>query len=421
MDLFSRFKKDYFNYLLGTIIPVIITAISIPLFKQILGATGYGRFSITFNSVLLCTAILSGWIWQSILRYFPASHNKSSFVRQSFMISCLTQAIFLVPVLSIVWYIYNDFLLAIFFLLTLFVSSLQFSLLAISQSVFLSKKSIYYELIRNVIYIGCALILLKCSTVNYIYALFTAIILSYLVSFIYLYKQINLQVLKEHPDLQKGEKITDTFKLFLRYGWPLSLWFVITLLITLVDKYFILKTAGSEVQGHYQAIFDFLSKSINVLITPVTISLFPLLTSAYQTGKNKEIKRLLGIILGLEMAGMILADIFYWWFGADILIALLKTPDTFRFRLIGLFVITSSFIWQMAMVIHKRYELKYKSRFLLSMVLIAFIVQLLLYIIFNKSGNILLYPAGYLLSSMIYLLLVSFDLIKHLFNRSQAL
>ncbi len=420
MDLFSRFKKDYLNYLLSTITPVIITAVSIPLFKHILGAEGYGRFSISFNSVLLCTAILSGWIWQSILRYFPASNHKRSFVRQSFSISSITQSIFLLPVLIIVWYIYDDLLLAIFFSLTLFISSLQFSLLAISQSVFLSRKSIYYELIRNVSYITIALILLKFTAVNYIYALFTAIIISYLLSFIYLYRQINKQLLEDHSTGTDEENTKTIFRRFFIYGWPLSLWFVIALLITLTDKYFMLKTAGATVQGNYQALFDFLSKSINVLITPVTISLFPLLTNAYQSGKKGDIKRLLGIIVGFEMLGLIIATILYWWFGAAILFALLKTPDTFEYKLMGLLIIAGTFFWQMAMVIHKRYELKYKSGFLLGMVIIAFLSQVLLYVVLNKAYGILLYPVGYVLASLIYLLLVSFDFIKLLFNRSQS-
>jgi O-antigen/teichoic acid export membrane protein len=416
MDLFSRFKKDYFNYLLSTITPVIITAVSIPLFKHILGAEGYGRFSISFNSILLCTAILSGWIWQSILRYFPASNNKQSFVSKSFLISCITQTVFLLPVVVVVWYIYRDLLLAIFFSLTLFISSLQFSLLALSQSVFLSRKSIYYELIRNVSYISLALVLLKLTSLNFMYALFSAIVVSYSLSFIYLYRQMTKQLQNDHAVKLKEENLKTIFRRFFLYGWPLSLWFVFSLLATLVDKYFILKTAGPVIQGNYQAIFDFLSKGINVLITPVTISLFPLLTNAYQTGKKDDIKRLLSIIVGFEMLGLALADILYWWFGADILSVLLKTPNTSEFRMMGLLVITGSFIWQIAMVIHKRHELKYKSRLLLRMMLIAFLSQVLLYIFFNKSGSMLLYPAGYTLASVIYLLLVSFDLIKQLLN-----
>jgi O-antigen/teichoic acid export membrane protein len=417
MDLVSRFKKDYLNYFLSTIIPVIITAVSIPLFKQLLGPEGYGKFSISFNSVLLCTAILSGWIWQSILRYFPATKHKGSFVRQSFRISWFTQAVFVIPVFLVVWYLYRDFLLSLFFSLTLIISSLQFSLLAIGQSVFLSRKSIYYEFIRSVSYIVIALLLLKYTRINYMYSLFTAIIISYLLSFFYLYRQVKEQLLVNHPVEGGAESTKATFRLFLLYGWPLSLWFVIALLISLVDKFFILEVAGPAIQGNYQAIFDFLSKSINVLITPVTISLFPLLTNAYQLGKKGEIKRLLTIIVGLEFAGLVAAGLLYWWFGAGILFALLKVPETTDYKLMGLLVIAGSFLWQMAIVVQKRHELKFKSLFLLRMVIIAFVSQVLLYLVVRKTQGVLVYPAGYALSSLIYLLLVSVDFSRLRFNR----
>ncbi len=417
MDLFSRFKKDYLNYLVSVIIPVTITAVSIPLFKHILGSEGYGNFSITFNSVLLCTAIFSGWIWQSILRYFPASNHKHSFISTSFLISCLTQAIFLLPVLAVVWYLYNDFLLAVFFSVTLIISSLQFTLLAISQSVFLSKKSIYYELIRNMSYLVSALVLLKCAFMYYMYALFLATIISYLLSFIYLYTETNKQLFANHPVVNGKENTKAVFRLFLLYGWPLSLWFVIALLISLTDKYFILKTVGATVQGNYQALFDFLSKCINVLISPVTVSLFPLLTSAYQKGEQEDIKRLLLKILGFEAAALILTGIGYWFFGADILFTIIKTPATLQYKLMGLIIIAGTFIWQMAMVAHKRYELKFRSGYMLGMISIAFLFQLLLYLIFSKNTNLLIYPLGYLLSSFIYFFLVSIGQVKSYFRR----
>lgn len=411
MDLFSRFRKDYINYLISIIVPTIITAVSIPLFKQLLGSKGYGNFSITFNTVLLCTATLTGWVSQSVIRFMPASNNKSSFVQQSVILSAITQAIFFVPVFLIVWYLKADVLMALFFSITLFVTSLQFSVLAISQTVFLSKKSIFSELIRTVSYITVALILLKYSNLHYMYALFISIILSYLLSFLYLRNQIQKLLQSEAENNAEAELLQPLFKKFIAYGGPLSLWFVFAYLITLTDKYFILQMAGAEVQGNYQAMFDLLYKSISVIVSPVIISMFPLLTTAYQKGETEKIKKLLFTILGFELLGMLLACGGYWWFGADILFHIIKIPVTFQYKLMGLVVIAGTFMWLMAMVVHKRYELRLKSNFLLLMIIIAFASQLLLYVFCSGSKNILLYPIGYALSSVVYLFLVSVSFI----------
>jgi hypothetical protein len=143
MDLFSRFKKDYFNYLLSIILPALIMGLSIPLLKHLLGAKGYGSFSIWFNGVLICAASLTGWIMQSILRFYSTANNKRLFVDMALQMSYKTQAILFAPIFLIVWYISKDWLLALCFVLAFLVVSLQFSILAISQSGFLSKKYLF--------------------------------------------------------------------------------------------------------------------------------------------------------------------------------------------------------------------------------------------------------------------------------------
>lgn len=414
MDLFSRFKKDYFNYFLSTIIPVIITAVSIPLFKRILGAEHYGQFSLKFNSVLLFTAILSGWIWPSIIRFFSTSINRQSFARKSMLLTIITQSIFFIPFFLFVWLYEGNWMHAFFFSVTLFITSLQFSILALSQAVFLSRKSIFYELIRSITYITLALILLTFSGFNYLYSLFSAVIVSYLVSFVYLNKQTNKQLLHEHHiDGNEPEQIKNVFKKFILYGAPLSLWFVFASLITLTDKYFMLKTLGGEVQGNYQALFDFLSKSITIVVTPVTISLFPLLTSAFEKGQKKDIEKLLLKIIFFELLGLLVAAAAYWWFGAFILFTLIHIPATTEYKLMGLIILTATFVWQIAIVVQKKFELKYQSRYLLFMLIIAFSGQLLFYFIFHKSTNRLVVPTGYLLSTILYLFLISFGNIKN--------
>ena len=120
MDLSSRFKKDYFNYLISIIIPALINAFSIPLFKRMLGPQGYGYFSITFNSVLLCSALLTGWITQSIIRYFNTATNKHSFINKALLLSLITQSIFFLPVLGLGYYLKGDWVLAFFFCINSF-------------------------------------------------------------------------------------------------------------------------------------------------------------------------------------------------------------------------------------------------------------------------------------------------------------
>lgn len=409
MDLFSKFRKDYFNYLISIILPAIISGISIPVFKHLLGAKGYGNFSIWFNAILIITSILAGWITQSIILFYPSSPDKRLFSKEALLLSGRTQLLFFMPVLISIWLISNNFLLATLCSLALLVTSIQFTILPIIQSSFLSKKIIFSEILRVISYVASAILLLKFSGISYLYSLFIAVIVSYSLSLFYLIKQARtfFRNQAERPPVFKPESAKYLFTKFFNYGAPLSLWFVFSYLLSYIDKLFMLHHFGGEVQGNYQAIFDLLSKSIVLIISPIVTSLFPILTSAYSKGDNSEIRRLLKKIIFFEMAGFLTATILYWWFGATLLLRILKTPDTFTFRLMGFIVIAGTFTWQLAILVQKRFELKLRSLYLLAMVIIAFVSQVVFYLVFKNYFSQLLYPLGFLLSAFVYLFLIS--------------
>lgn len=407
MTLFSKFKKDYLNYLISIILPALISGLSIPIFKHLLGAKGYGEFSIWFNGLLIVTAVLTGWIAQSIIRYYPASADKEVFSRNALTLSFKTQLIFFIPAFFIVLYIKGDVFFSSLFALTLFVTSIQFTILPIIQSSFLSKKIIFSETIRTVSYVGFAVMLLLFMWLPYLYSLFISVAVSYLFTVVYLIKQASKFFRNQRKTSKHGNGKTFVFKDFFKYGAPLSFWFVFAYLLSYIDKLFMNQYSGAEAQGNYQAIFDLLSRSLTLLITPVVTSLFPILTTAYESKDRPQIRQFLRKIIGYELIGFLIVSICYWWFGTDLLILILKVPDTFSFKLMGFIVICGTFVWQLAILAQKRFELREKSKFLLAMVIVAFIVQIVFYLLFKDSQNQLIYPLGFLLSATVYLTLVS--------------
>lgn len=145
------------------------------------------------------------------------------------------------------------------------------------------------------------------------------------------------------------------------------------------------------------------------MISPVVTSLFPILTNAYVKGDRRKLRSFLKKIIVYELAAFVTVSILYWWFGANILFIILKVPKTNTFKLIGFIVVCGTFIWQLAILVQKRFELQLKSFFLLLMVATAFLIQIIFYLVFAKSNNPLLYPLGFLLSSIVYLFLISFS------------
>ncbi|CAN5283563.1 hypothetical protein BH09BAC2_BH09BAC2_02900 [soil metagenome] len=407
MDLFAKFKKDYLNYLISIILPALFTGLSIPVFKNLLGAKGYGKYAIYMNAVLIGNAILTGWITQSIIRFYPQENNKELFTKTVFSFAVKLQMMFLAPIIFAGWYFTGSILLSVILFTSLFTISMQFCMLSFAQAGFLSKKTIFSESIRVLVFLGAAILILSFTPVNYIYALFISTILGYLCSSVYLYKKVTSSLSSEHNIATRSYK--GLLQKIINYGAPLSLWFVIAYLISYVDKIFIVHNLGSEIQGNYQALFDLISKAITIILSPVLIALLPLVVKAHETGRKTDVKKLLLKIIFFEAAGFILTATGYWFFGSDVLQRILKIPATPVFKQAGLLIIAGTFVWQIAMVAHKRFELKFQSTYLLYMMLSALIVQLILYGFFVKKSGILIYPIGYLAASGTYLFLVAFS------------
>lgn len=415
MELFSRFKQDYLNYLLSIILPAIVMGVSIPVLKQMLGAKGYGNYSIYFNAILIGSSILSGWICQSIIRFYAIDKNKESFAHHAIKITFATQLIVSLPFLVIISWVTHDLILGALIELALFSICLQFSFLALAQSGFLSKKMIFSETLRVVAYFGTAILFLSFLNISYLYLLFISVIIGYLLSALYLYRKIK-EKLKYDQTEESGFDYAYWVKKFYKYGAPLSLWMVFSSLFSYIDKVYILKNFGAEVQGNYQAIFDLLSRTLVILISPIGISMFPLLTLSYKNGEIAEIKKTLIKIISFELAALVLVSLLYWLFGANIVFAILKVPNTLTYKIMGLIVIAATFVWQISMLAHKRFELRQKSILLLGIVIVSFLAQFLFYMIFQHSSTPIIYPLGFLISTSLYLILVSLSEVKFIFN-----
>jgi O-antigen/teichoic acid export membrane protein len=404
MDIFHKFKKDYLNYLISIILPAIITGGFIPLLKRTLGAELYGQYAIFFYAALLCTSILSGWLVQSILLFYNQYQDKVFFLKSIFRFFLLSQLVISVPTIIIVFILTNSITDGVFFFLITTFCSLQSVGLSIIQASRKSTKNIYSELIRSILYLSFWLLFFFYFRINNLYSLYTCIIVSYAVSFIYLYRQMNVTVFA--PIKINVDDRNSLFRKCLSYGAPFSLWFVFSYLLSYIDKIFILKSFGPGMQGNYQAIFDMISKTIVLILSPVLTTLFPLLTEAYALNQKEQIKKILYRIIALELIGMVITVVCYWLFGADVLFKLLKIPGNTVFKQMGLLVILGAFTFQVAMVAHKYFELKQMSVLLLKLVIGAFLVQLSMYLLFAGIKKPLLYPEGYLAASMAYLLFV---------------
>ncbi len=409
MDIFTRFKKDYANYFLGIIVPSLINGLSIPVLKRLLGAEGYGHYALYFNGMLIANALISGWLSQSVLRFNAKATDKAQFAAQSFFISGLLPLLLFLPACIIVWQQQGDFLFGILFAFTLLLASLQLPLQTLTQANFHSKATLYAEALRTTTWFGVAMLLYWIG-ISYIYSLFVALFISYAVSVAYLYNKNPLPPFGKKIIAPAGWRLL--MKQLSVYGVPMSLWFVFAYLLTYIDKVYMLQYFGPVIQGNYNALFDFIAKGLVLMLVPVLTSAYPLLSEAYEQGETGLIKSLLRKLIMYELLALAAALILYQLFGYRILFYLLKIPPKPLYVHTGLLIIAGTLIWQVAMLAHKPFELRLRSVFMLGRVAIAFSCQMLFYFAAAPLHNPLIFPAGYCLAAIIYLLLVSLPLLR---------
>ena len=400
MDIFSRFKKQYTHYLLGVIIPAAINGVSIPLLKRTLGAEAYGQYALYFNLMLIANLFICGWLWQGILRFTARIENKFVFAKQLFYISLIAPVIFFLPVMLLIWYWCGNWILAFLFAATLLMAALQLPRQALMQASFQSKIVVKAEVVRTVSWLVLVAVIIALRVVS-LSMLFGALLISYGASTGYLYLKNTAQASYKRLSFPPGIKKT-AFPI-LQYGLPFSLWYVLFYLVTYIDKVFMLNRFGAVVQGNYNALFDFTAKALVLLLSPILVTVTPLLSDAYEKGAYQTAGKLLRKLILYEATAMVLAVVGFWLIGGRLVFLLLHIPDTSFYKRIGLLIISGTFLWQIALLVQKRFELLLKSRLLLIAVIVSLAFQWIFYAaVEGERAEII--PFGFFLSGVIYLL-----------------
>ena len=402
MDIFGQFKQHYAHYFLGVIIPALINGLSVPLLKQVLGPAIYGQYALYFNGMLLANLLLSGWLWQAILRFAARFSSQEAFAVIVFRLSLVLPIIFFVPVAALVAWQSGTVLLGLLFAATLLAAALQLPKQALIQASFQPRLMVQSEAVRMLSWLGGILLLIVFKVVT-LPALFAALLLSYSSSTAYLYFRKPLPPKKLYPI--SGKHLLQQAKPLLYYGAPFSLWYVVFYGITYIDKVVMLHRFGPVLQGDYNALFDFASKGLVLLLAPVITSATPLLAQAYEKGETKAAGKLLRKLIAYEVLAMGLSVAIFSLYGYRPLFWLLKIPVEPLYIQLGIFIITGTFLWQIALLVQKRFELRLQSGWLLLAILVAFAGQAIFYNIAPQSG-VSSIPMGYLLSAVVYLLIL---------------
>jgi len=406
------FINNFTIYFLGLLSSGLISFITIPLIVKYYGIEGYGNFSIVQNVVLVLISFGGGWLNQCVLRFNNYSTHFKFDIFQLYLITFFPLSILCFGILILMKV---GFVISIIGSITMFLGSLVALSIVFYQSKFNARKSFYFDFVRILVFVLMVMTFhFTLSDTPSLLRLILSFFISYLISF-FLLLRVDYKFFKISIDLfikkfDKGYFVL-LFKqndYLFQYGWPLALWFTISTLLNVSDRYIIDYYLTDKDLGTYSAIYDLLYKGISLLYAPILVAGFPIMTQKYNSGNKKDALQFLKKLIVFEtliFLVIVITAYFLRAFFIERIIGIVVTDQSLELILPILF---GAFIWQLAMLVHKPLEFELKTKTMLLFSTLALLANVVLNIYFIPKYGIVFASYSTLICALVYLLLTVF-------------
>ncbi|QBN19819.1 oligosaccharide flippase family protein [Flavobacterium nackdongense] len=406
------FINNFSIYFLGLLSSGLISFITIPLIVKYYGVDGYGSFSLVQNVILVLISFGGGWLNQCVLRFNNYSTHFKFSIFQLFFITFFPISLLCFGILTLMDV---GILIATMGTVTMFLGSLVALSIVFYQSKFNARKSFYFDFVRIVVFVLMVLSFhFVLGELSSLLRLILSLFISYLLSFFFLLR-IDFRFFKISIDLFIKKINRDYFaSLFkqhhylFQYGWPLALWFTISSLLNVSDRYIIGYYLTEKDLGTYSAIYDLLYKGITLLYAPILVAGFPIMTQKYNSGNKSDALRFLKKLIFFETIIFIVLLVAAYFLKSFFIIKIVGIAATEQSVDLVLPIVCGAFIWQLAMLVHKPLEFELKTKTMLLFSAVALAVNLVLNIVFIPVYGIVFASYSTVLCALVYLLLTVF-------------
>ena len=402
--------KDSLKYSVTKIIPGVMGLIAVIVFIRMIGAEEYGKYSVQLSFLMACSAFTVGWLNQSTLRYYSKYQNDQQ----------LPQIFFIGLVFSL---LLGSLILVIGSLVT--INSQKFPLTNIGLALFLALCFFQFlstvlraQLRPNVVIIVTALqsilgivlplLLLWVLGPNHKYLLLGlagSYIALPLVFSVFNIGRLKIFWLSANDNRHQYKLILSEF---FRYGFPLSLWFGVSLSLPFFDRFFIEYFYGFENTGIYASFTDLVIRIFSILVFPLTLAAHPRIMSAWNNNNQsgaitiwrKALQYQLGIFIILMATVMIFTDQIF----SLLMVALPELNISYSYLLMPILI--GGFLWQFALLCHKPLEMEQRTKLMVVLMLAALCVNLIGNIVYLPHYGIIATAYTYMASAGVYIIAV---------------
>lgn len=392
-NLHKKLLRDSFHYFLSKAIPGIMGVFSVLAFVRLVGKVEYGRYSVLFALVTACTAGLSAWLPQGILRYFSMSHSESEAVR--FKSATLLGLILAIVTGTLVlggalWFERQPFWSGVLGVLLLGAGIFYGVFVIELQAMLKSHKVATFEAIRSiscfVVPIGIIFLAGKRSAG----ALLTGVLVGYVLPLLVAWwkDQDRANFLRTALNNRSWKHDLGVLKTIWTYGWPLGIWSMCLTLQSAIDRYFIQRYSGDASAGSYAAMYDIIVRSFSLLCFPLVMSSNSLVMERWNKGDRRSAVSLIGSSLKYQIVISVLLFLGLVFLAQQVNRVILGGRHESSSALV-LPLAVGGFLWQISYLVHKPLELLCLTKRMLTAMIVALIVSV--------GGNYLFIPAyGYM-------------------------
>lgn len=351
---------------------------SVLAFVRLVGSAEYGRYSVLFAIVTSCTAGLSTWLPQGILRYFSMSQSVAEVTRfkSATLLGLLLSIGIGTFVLGIaLWIERQPFWSSILGALLLAAGMLYGVFIIELQAMLRSQEVAWFEAMRSTFCFVVPLGIIFLAGKRTAAALLTGVLVGYIlplgVAWCRRGRTRFLHADLIHHSSHDGFKILKTLW---RYGWPVGIWSMCLTLQSATDRYFIQHYSGDANAGSYAAMYDVIVRSFSLLSFPLVMSSNSLVMERWNSGDRSAAVSLVESSLKYQVVISVLFLLGLAVLARQVNLVILGGRQSSTASLV-LPLAMGGFLWQVSYFVHKPLELMCRTKRMLSAMIVALMVS----------------------------------------------
>jgi O-antigen/teichoic acid export membrane protein len=400
--LTGEFARDTLRYIPAAVLPAGLSIVSASIFTRIFLPEEYGRYALVIAATNVVTAILSGWMRQSVLRYLPRFKAEGRLPEFLTKLVVVLLGVSIVTVAALLLFrsavtqllgVYGVFLVPAVLLI---LSETFFSNFgAVFQANLKSKSYSVFKISNAALRLGLALAYILLIERNVV-----GIILGGVVANLLLLGPM-MRALDVLRNLGAFHRFIDVgfVKLFAAYGLPMVGWILCSQILELSDRFILGALRGSAEVGIYSANYNLVRMGFGLVSGPILTALYPLVMTTWENGHREKTTDVITQFSRHYLLAIMPLITFVGLFARDIVAIVLGSEFREGYTIVP-FVLGGAAAWGLAMIGHKGLEISERTRTMLLLVAVSAIVNIVLNFVFipryGYDGAALATFVGYL-------------------------